>query len=275
MLRHNQPRPFLKWAGGKSKLVSQYFPYFPRKITRYHEPFLGGGAVFFHLVATPAFNIAFLTDINFNLINTYLAIKEDVEAVIVLLERHQAEHNKEYYYSMRSQQPKSSVEQAARFIYLNKTCFNGLYRENTQGTFNVPMGKYKNPLICNRDLLRLTSQALKFAHIAVQPFEAILEAAINQKDLVYFDPPYYPVSTTSNFTAYSRDAFSKDDQIRLRDIFATLAQRGVKVMLSNSDCVFIRELYSGFNIHEIQATRAINSNTLKRGKISELLITSY
>lgn len=275
MLRQNQLRPFLKWAGGKSKLIPQYIRYFPQKVTRYHEPFLGGGAVFFYLHSIQTFEDVFLTDINFNLINTYLAVKHDVETVIILLEKHQVNHSKEYYYYVRSLKIDNFVEQAARLIYLNKTCFNGLYRENAQGNFNVPLGKYQNPLICNPELLRLVSQALQFAQITVQPFEAVLNSANTSEDFVYFDPPYYPVSNTSNFTAYSRESFNQNDQIRLRDIFALLAHRGVKVMLSNSDCSFIRQLYSDFNLHEIKAARAINSNALKRGKVSEVLVTSY
>lgn len=274
MLRQNQSRPFLKWAGGKSKLISQYIPYFPPHIKRYYEPFLGGGAVFFYLQSLRPFD-AILTDVNPNLIHTYFAIQQDVESVIILLEKHQKLHDREYYYYIRSSVPETLIEQAAKFIYLNKTCFNGLYRENSQGNFNVPMGKYKNPLICNSELLRSASQALQSVKIAVQPFEAVLNSAINLDDFVYFDPPYYPVSPTSNFTSYSREAFSKDDQVRLGETFATLAERGVKVMLSNSDCALIRAIYSNFNIHEIQAARSINSQGLKRGKISEVLVTSY
>lgn len=264
-------RPFLKWAGGKTKLIQQYIPYFPTDYKNYYEPFLGGGAVFFYL--NPP--VASLTDINAELVNAYCCVKNNVEELIDALRIHQIRHCKDYYYQMRQFNCATSIEKAARLIYLNKTCFNGLYRENSQGGFNVPIGKYKNPTICNPALLRSTSNALQNARIEVRPFEDILNYAISSNDFVYFDPPYYPVSSTSNFTAYSRYAFSQDNQIKLQEVFTELAQRGVKVMLSNSDCDFIRNLYSDFNIHSISAARLINSNVDKRGKITEVLITSW
>ncbi|MUL36464.1 DNA adenine methylase [Gloeocapsopsis dulcis] len=267
------PKPFLKWAGGKNKLIQQYISCFPQEFANYYEPFLGGGAVFFYLYNNYLLNSTFLSDINPELINTYLCIKHDVEAVISLLQQHQKNHNQEYYYYMRSYNTENSVKRAARLIYLNKTCFNGLYRENSKGEFNVPMGKYKNLQICNSELLRAVAQALQVTQIEVKPFEAVLNYAKSPEDFVYFDPPYYPLSNTSNFTAYSRDAFNKDDQIKLKDVCVELAHRGVKVMQSNSDCLFIRELYRDFKIYEIKAARAINSNATKRGKISEVLIT--
>ena len=267
--------PFLKWAGGKSQLIQQYLPYFPKKFSKYHEPFLGGGAIFFYLHNHQLTKQVFLSDINLELINTYTCIKENVEAVIKLLAEHQMQHNTPYYYEVRSRKLVTPFERAARLIYLNKTCFNGLYRENSKGEFNVPIGKYKNPKICNPDLLRSVSVALKSTQISVRPFEAVLDYATNTQDFVYFDPPYYPLSPTSNFTAYSRYSFNEDDQIRLRDIFVKLARRGVKVMLSNSDCPFIRKIYQEFKIHEISASRAINSDANKRGKISEVIVTSY
>ena len=323
------PRPFLKWAGGKSKLISQYIPYLPAKFDNYYEPFLGGGAVFFYLasnganpatllkreiaggiippatlsssggdgetpslvlkstaldgetpsVKTPPLfaktpRISALTDINFELINAYCCVRDRVEELILLLAEHQVSHSKDYYYQMRKQNQGTTLEKAARLIYLNKTCFNGLYRENSKGEFNVPIGKYKNPTICNAEGLRSVSLSLQSAKLEVRPFDAVLDYATAQ-DFVYFDPPYYPLSPTSNFTAYSSYCFNENDQIRLKDTFAQLAKQGVKVMLSNSDCFFIRELYKEFNIYEISAARAINSNAKKRGKITELLITSY
>lgn len=280
----NQPiyaRPFLKWAGGKSKLISQYIPYFPAKFDNYYEPFLGGGAVFFYLVgahsSAPVQGKNFrsiLTDINPELINAYCCVRDRVEDLILLLAEHQKRHGLDYYYQMRKQNIGTPIEKAARLIYLNKTCFNGLYRENSKGEFNVPIGKYKNPTICNPDGLRSVSEALRRTLIEVRPFGAVLEFAKAQ-DFVYFDPPYYPLSNTSNFTAYSSYSFTENDQIRLKDTFTELARRSIKVMLSNSDCPFIRELYKEFNIHEILAARAINSNAKKRGKITEVLITSY
>lgn len=269
------PRPFLKWAGGKTQLIPQYQTYFPARFKNYYEPFLGGGAIFFHLLP----NRAILTDINWELINTYRCVRDVVEELIALLEKHQQNHKKyqkDYYYEMRSRRGEySNVEKAGRFIYLNKTCFNGLYRENSDGEFNVPMGSYKAPAICNPDLLRAVSAALKPAKIVVRPFDNVLNFATSGDDFVYFDPPYHPLSPTSNFTAYSRYNFTESDQIRLRDTFAELANRGVKVMLSNSDCSLIRELYRDFKIYEISASRSINSDGKKRGKISEVLVTSY
>lgn len=274
-----QPRPFLKWAGGKSKLIQQYAPYFPKTFKTYYEPFLGGGAVFFYL--NPA--LAVLTDINPELVNVYRCVQEQVEELIVLLEAHRLRHCKEYYYEVRQQSKSTELERAARLIYLNKTCFNGLYRENSQGNFNVPIGTYKNPQIFDSTLLRSVSATLRSTQFAVRPFEEVLSQARND-DFVYFDPPYHPLSPTSSFTAYSRYSFKEDDQVCLRDVFAELAGRGVKVMLSNSDCPFIRDLYSDSQvfdvknqprIHSILATRVINSNASKRGKIAEVLITSY
>lgn len=265
------PRPFLKWAGGKSQLLQQYIHYFPKAYKTYYEPFLGGGAVFFYLNPPSAL----LTDVNADLVNAYRCVRDNVEELILLLEAHQSKHCKEYYYEVRQHKSITNLEKAARLIYLNKTCFNGLYRENSQGQFNVPLGKYKSPKICNPSLLRSACLALQNAQINMRHFEYILDYAASCDDFVYFDPPYYPVSPTSNFTAYSRYAFSPDDQIKLKEVFTELAQRGVKVMLSNSDCNFIRELYRDFKIHAMSATRLINSKGSKRGKISEVLITSY
>ena len=264
------PRPFLKWAGGKSKLIQQYSKFFPQEFNTYYEPFLGGGAVFFHLQP----NNAVLTDINTELINVYCCVRDRVESLIETLNEHQEKHNKDYYYRIRSQQYEAEIKRAARIIYLNKTCFNGLYRENSQGKFNVPMGKYKNPPICQPELLRSVSVALQFKEIKVRSFEEVLNDA-KKGDFVYFDPPYHPISATSNFTGYSRSAFTEVEQIKLKDVFVELSNKGVKVMLSNSNCEFIRELYKSFTIEEILAARAINSNGNKRGKIKEVLVMNY
>jgi DNA adenine methylase len=265
------PRPFLKWAGGKGRLIQQYIHYFPNEFKTYYEPFLGGGAIFFYLLP----NRAVLTDINPALVNVYRCIRDDVEAVIALLSQYQQRHSKDHYYQIRSNPGSTQIEKAAQLIYLNKTCFNGLYRENSKGEFNVPFGQYKNPRVCHPDLLRSAAIVLQSADIRVQSFEAILDHAKTAHDFVYFDPPYHPISSTSDFTSYSRHRFDQDNQRQLRDTFLELAQRGVKVMLSNSDCAFVRELYQDFYIHPIEATRAINCNARRRGKIMEVLVTSY
>lgn len=269
-----QPRPFLKWAGGKGRLLEQYQSFFPSQFRTYHEPFLGGGAIFFHL--HQVCRQAVLADLNEELVNVYRCVKEDVETLIDLLSIHKANHGRDYYYAMRAQtELRSPVQRAARLIYLNKTCFNGLYRENRQGHFNVPMGRYKNPKVCDTVTLRQASMALQNTEIICDKFTQVLDQAQTAQDFVYFDPPYHPISATSSFTGYNRFGFRAEDQELLQQTFAKLAERGVKVMLSNSDCKFIRDLYAEFHIQEIQASRAINSNAKRRGKISELVITSY
>ncbi|PZV01356.1 MAG: DNA methyltransferase [Leptolyngbya sp.] len=267
-----QPRPFLKWAGGKSRLLSQYEPFLPTTIDTYYEPFLGGGAVFFHLARRA--RRAVLGDINPELVNVYCCVRDQVETLIRHLWDHQRRHSPDYYYQVRQRQAlRSPVERAARLIYLNKTCYNGLYRENSQGHFNVPVGSYKNPTICDPSLLRSASAALQTAEIQTFSFEMLLERSLSSGDFVYFDPPYHPLSSTSSFTGYSRYGFTAADQERLATVFRTLARQGQRVMLSNSDCEFIRKLYQGLTMHPILAARAINSRAGSRGKIGELLIT--
>ena len=271
ILKQTYPRPFLKWAGGKSRLISQYQAYFPQDYKTYYEPFLGGGAIFFYLQPSQAI----LTDINADLILTYRCVRDHLEELIALLQKHKQGHNSEYYYDVRNCQNGTDLEKAARFIYLNKTCFNGLYRVNSEGKFNVPVGKYKNPGVCQEEVLKVASVALEKVEIKHANFDEVLNYATGSNDFVYFDPPYYPLSPTSNFTAYSNFCFDENQQIKLRDIFIKLANKGVKVMLSNSDCPFIRDLYSGFNVHTISAARSINSKAQRRGKITEILVTSY
>jgi DNA adenine methylase len=267
------PRPFLKWAGGKSKLIQQYTRYFPADTRTYYEPFLGGGAVFFYLQPTKAT----LTDINAELITTYRCVRDQVEELICLLKEHESQHNSDYYYQVRAAIASTDLEQAARLIYLNRTCFNGLYRVNSKGQFNVPLGRYEKPKICHEDLLRAASKALASCEIKRTDFTDVLNYATSSDDFVFLDPPYHPISSTSYFTAYSQYAFSEKDQERLRDTCAELARRGVKVMVCNSDCEFIRKLYIdiNFKMEPIKAARAINSNIKNRGMIYELLITSY
>ena len=272
-------RPFLKWAGGKSQLLAQYNELFPKTYRNYYEPFLGGGAVFFNLRPKRSF----LSDINLEIINVYRCIRDQVDEIITQVHHHYLHHDESYYYDVRSRIDETAewfwvgnnVERAARILYLNKTCFNGLYRENSKGHFNVPIGRYKNPSIYDPDLLRACAKQLKTARIEPVGFEDVLRRARSSNDFVYFDPPYQPLNQTSNFTSYTRYSFGEAEQIRLRDTFERLRDRGVHVMLSNSDCEFIRDLYSGFSIHTIYASRHINSQGSKRGKITEVLITSY
>ncbi|MEH2449558.1 MAG: DNA adenine methylase [Nostoc sp.] len=271
--KETSPRPFLKWAGGKSRLIQQYIPYFPKSYKNYYEPFLGGGAVFFYLRPSTAI----LTDINDELINTYCCVRDNVDELISILKEHKIRHNKDYYYSVRKNSGGTDIEKAARIIYLNKTCFNGLYRVNSQGKFNVPLGRYENPKICHEDLLRVASIALSHAKIQQADFTEVLNHATSSDDFVFFDPPYHPISETSYFTAYNQNCFSKKDQELLRDTCAELASRGVKVMVCNSDSEFISKIYTDINFetYRIKAARSINSNIKNRGMIFELLITSF
>jgi DNA adenine methylase len=263
-------KPFLKWAGGKGRLIPQYQPFLPQSFDTYYEPFLGGGALFFHLRPQRAV----LSDINPELVNVYTCVRDHVDDLIEHLKGHAANHSHDYYYQIRSSSPNASVERAARLLYLNKTCFNGLYRVNAQGQFNVPIGRYSNPKICDPVLLHAASEALQSATILQRSFKDVLDSNPSAQDFIYFDPPYQPLSVTSNFTSYSRDAFTAEHQKQLRDVFAQLAQQKVQAILSNSDCPFIRALYQGFDIQTIQAARAINSQASKRGKINEVLVMS-
>ncbi|MEH2068539.1 MAG: DNA adenine methylase [Nostoc sp.] len=271
--KESSPRPFLKWAGGKTKLIQQYIPYFPKHYQTYYEPFLGGGAVFFYLQP----NTAILTDINAELVNTYCCVRDSVDELILLLKEHKKRHNRDYYYNVRNNSNGTNLEKAARLIYLNKTCFNGLYRVNSQGNFNVPLGRYENPNICPENLLKLASTVLSQVEIHQADFTEVLNHATSSDDFVFFDPPYHPISDSSYFTAYNQNCFTKKDQELLRDTCAELASRGVKVMVCNSDSEFIRKIYTDINFetHTIKAARSINSNSKNRGMIDELLITSF
>jgi DNA adenine methylase len=267
-------RPFLKWAGGKSQLLKQYGPFFSRReaIQGYYEPFLGSAALFFHLQPSEAC----LADVNEKLVEIYLVVQREVERLIEVLGRFR--NNEEEYYLTRSQNPAelSGVERAARLIYLNKTCYNGLYRENKKGAFNVPFGRYKNPTICDPTRLRTASAALQGVKLQVGDFEEVVEPA-RPGDFVYFDPPYAPLNATSNFTSYNRLGFGLADQRRLSAIFDQLTTKGCRVMLSNSSVPLIHELYEGkgYRIVEIMARRFINSKADGRGPVTELLILNY
>lgn len=266
---------FVKWAGGKKQLIEQFKPFFPEKINRYIEPFVGGGAVLFYVLKTYKPKEVFIFDINSELINTYEIIRDDVENLIKELKKLKQLHNKENYYKIRSEDPKllSKLTSASRFIYLNKTCFNGLYRVNSKGGFNVPIGSYKNPLICPEEDLREISKLLKNVKIINGSFEECLKYA-KKNDFVYFDPPYYPLKKSS-FTTYTKDNFLEDEQKQLRELFEKLGKKGCKVMLSNSDAKFIRDLYKDYNVSFVKATRMINCDATKRGKINEVVVTNY
>ena len=273
-------KPFVKWVGGKRQLLEQFkrmklYPPegFDPMHARYFEPFVGGGAVFFDLLPKKAY----LSDLNQELVTTYTVIRDGVDALIASLKKHKYE--KEYYLKVRARDPKklSPTEVASRFIYLNRTGFNGLYRVNSSGGFNVPFGKYNNPVICDEVNLRRVSAALKHVQIKHQDYKAVLKYA-KKGDFIYFDPPYYPVSKTASFTAYTKDAFLDKEQIELRDVFVELHKRGCLVMLSNSDTPFINKIYSGhkeIRINKVEAGRAINSKGKGRGKITEVLVTNY
>lgn len=265
-------RPILKWAGGKSALISQFAAHFPVPGTyrRYLEPFVGGAAVFFHLQPPQSS----LFDLNSELIEVYNVVRDSVGDLMTALKVHY--NDCDYFYEVRAQKPSelTPVQRAARFIFLNRTCYNGLYRVNRQGQFNVPFGKYKNPTICDEPNLRAASVALQHAHLEVADFEIVLKLA-EPGDLIYFDPPYEPLSPTSSFTSYTSDGFTSTDQRRLANVYHTLDTRGCLLMLSNSSAPLIYELYQGFHIYEINARRAINSKPDGRGIIKELLVTNF
>lgn len=269
-------KPFLKWAGGKRQLLPEILARIPRTFNRYFEPFLGGGALFFYLQP----NDSYLCDINEELINVYLIVRDDVYALIDSLKKHK--NTEEYYYRIRNKDRddnfvnSSCLERASRFIYLNRTGFNGLWRVNSKGQYNVPFGKYKSPKICDSDNLIACSHALKKASfLGVEDFDSI-EKHTKANDFVYFDPPYHPLNSTSNFTSYAKGGFYEEDQIRLKKLIDRLTQKGVKVMLSNSSAKFILELYKNkYRIDFVSARRAINSNAQKRGEVKEVLIMNY
>lgn len=272
-----QVKPFLHWAGGKSQLLSSILPQVPETFNDYFEPFLGGGAVFFALHSNNMLqHKVTLSDINPEIINAYTVIRDNPDELMESLELKKQNHSKDHYYQVRSLsvQDLSAIEQASRFIYLNKTCFNGLYRVNSKGQFNVPMGTYRNPGIYDRNNILAISRSLKHVNLKLNTFLSVLETA-SAGDFIYFDPPYYPVSETASFTAYTKDRFGPEDQIQLCEAFKELDKRGAKVMLSNSWCDFILDLYKDFNCIEVFARRAINSNAKKRGAVSEVLVMNY
>lgn len=269
-------KPVVKWAGGKSKLVNRLSMYLPKTFNNYHEPFMGSGALFFYLLPflKERKTKAYLSDYVEELVNLYIVIKNDVEYLITDAKKHI--YDEQYYYNIRSLDPSSmtDIERASRILFLNKTCFNGLYRVNSKGQFNVSFGDYTDPLIVNEEKLRNASEAFKFAEIFHGDFELVLNHA-QKGDFIYFDPPYVPLSATSDFTRYTSNSFTVNDHRRLRDVYDILKTKGCYVMLSNSYTSMAKELYYGENIKIIKAIRAINSKATNRGAINEMIILSY
>jgi DNA adenine methylase len=269
---------FLKWAGGKLQLIEQFENLFPADFCNYYEPFIGSGAVFFYLKSKSKPNKVILSDTNEELINCFAVVRDKPSELIEVLLNHRKRHSKQYYYEMRDLESErlDSVCRAARMIYLNKTCFNGLYRVNSKGEFNVPFGDHKNPSIFNRNTLYRASQMLQDAVLRVMTFDKVLDFA-GKYDFVYFDPPYIPLSKTSSFTRYSKSEFSIKEQNQLSEVFRALDSMGCFVMLSNSDHSLIRELYRDYdkNIVVVRAKRKINSVGSKRGAINEIVVTNY
>ena len=274
-----EAQPFLKWVGGKAQLLTKFDEFFPAQVGRYFEPFIGGGAVFFHLKHRFPRMRAFLRDINPELINAYRAVRDHPELLMRRLDEHSARFraNREiYYYEVRAQHTlpeREIVERAARMIFLNKTCFNGLWRVNARGEYNVPIGSHKNPTLYDSDNIYAASRALEGVNLEVQDFRVTL-AETRRGDFAYIDPPYYPVSLTASFTSYAKEDFGVEEQNELHAVCASAAARGVRLMLSNSDVPFIRRLYRDFQIHTVQARRAINCDGTKRGEVNEVVVTA-
>ena len=267
------PRPFLKWAGGKTRLLANLARHLPAEFGTYHEPFLGGGALFFHLVEQERVGAAILSDINPTLVETYLSVRDDLDELLPCLQDHAERHDRDHYYLTRDEDLAQGgrVARAARFIYLNRTCYNGLYRESRSGRFNVPMGRYANPKICNEPLLRAASEALSRAEILCAPFAEASQRA-HEGDLVYMDPPYQPSTATASFTSYHRGGFDEAEQQRLGELFRQLAGRGVRMVLSNSDTDLVRSIYAGLPLEKVQVPRSINSRGSGRGTVGELIV---
>lgn len=292
-------KPFLKWAGGKGQLLNKirkYYPFEDENITKYAEPFVGGGAVLFDILNEYDLKEVYISDINAELINTYKVIRDDSEQLIELLEKYQGEYvpldkekRKIYYYDKRDKfnelivggNEDGNIKKAALMIFLNKMCFNGLYRVNKKGLFNVPVGAYKNPLICDEKNLISVSEKLQNVEIICGDYRDS-EKFIDKNTFVYFDPPYRPLTETASFTAYTKNVFDDNEQIKLANYVECINKKGAKVLVSNSDPKnsngedeFFDEIYSDFNIKRVSATRMINSKAEDRGKINELLISNF
>lgn len=277
-LKYYNLQPFTKWTGGKRQLLGELRSYMPETYGRYFEPFVGGGALFFDLAPEKAV----INDFNEELINAYRQIKNNPAELINLLIKHKENNSKEYYLELRSVDRDgrisrmTGVERAARILYMLRVDFNGLYRVNSKNQFNVPYGRYKNPKIVDVDLLYQISEYLNENDIEILQTdfaEAVKDAQTG--DFVYFDPPYIPLNETSSFTSYTHEGFSYEEQVRLRDTFKELTERGVYAMLSNSSSPLVEELYKDFNIYFVEAQRTNGAKSSSRGKISEIIVTNY
>lgn len=275
------PKPFVKWAGGKRQLIPILNENLPKTFGTYFEPFLGGGALLFHMLIERNGQKCSISDLNSDLVLSYTTIRDRAESLINSLKNHEKNYQKDsksYYYSIRESNPRSQIEKTSRLIFLNRTCFNGLYRVNSKGKFNVPLGKYTNPNIVNEDNLRSVSNILQSSRVDIKcrDFEAILSDA-KKDDLVYFDPPYQPVSDTANFTGYTNKDFTYDDLARLAELCMKLNSKGCRVLLSNSNSKEVTDMFSTkpWKINKIKANRSINSNSKKRTGHFELLIKNY
>lgn len=295
----NKVKPFLKWAGGKGQLLSEiekYYPFSDKKITKYAEPFVGGGAVLFDILSKYDLDKVYISDINPELINTYRIIRDDIDELIAMLSAMQdnfvpmdTEHRKSYYLAKRARfndlkvnsDESINMEKAALMIFLNKTCFNGLFRVNKKGLFNVPMGSYKKPLICDEENLRAVSEKLHRVKIVCGDYKESADF-IDANTFVYFDPPYRPITNTASFTAYTENLFNDEEQVELARFVDDMHCRGAKIVISNSDPKnsnieddFFDNIYSSYKIKRVEATRMINCNSEARGKIKELLISNF
>lgn len=267
--------PILKWVGGKRQLLSEIIPLIDESCDNYVEPFIGGGAVLFRLQPKKAI----INDYNTELINVYRTVRDDLDGLVALLKEHEKYNSSDYYYEVRALDrtpdfdKMSNLERAARIIYLNKTCYNGLYRVNSLGQFNSPYGRYKNPNIVNEVVLRAISKYLNRNEISIRSgdYKDVLND-IEKNSFVYLDPPYMPISSSSSFTGYTEGGFGYDKQVELKEECDKLNSKGVHFLQSNSDCEEIRELYKDYRIKVVKAKRAINSDAKKRGQINEVLI---
>jgi len=267
IIENQHAKPFLKWAGGKKRLLSRLLEFIPKEYNNYYEPFLGGGSLFFALHPRKAY----LSDLNKDLINTYIQIERNVDMVIKFLK--EMKYDEESYYKIRDMKSKNDAKRAARIIYLNRTCWNGLYRVNPQGEFNVPMGRYKNPTICDEGNLKNVGKILKKAVVKNCDFEKMVNRA-SKDDLIYFDPPYTTACRNNGFIEYNSKLFSLDDQIRLKKIMSECDRRGCKIIMSNANHVFIRKLYRKFNIHVVRRQSLIAGRRENRRCVTELVINN-